>query len=75
MYYLPNIAIICSGVCEILAQLMEKYKIKETRVPVEILDDCSWIEAARFQFYQEVSAQAFESKSVWNSHGIGYDYF
>ena len=58
------------GISEVLSSVMEKYTIRETRLPVEILQHCDYMEEKRLQFYQEVSTQAETCKPLYRKHHI-----
>ena len=58
-------------VCDVFAELLQKYSIKETRIPYEIgLSDCDWIEESRLQFYKKVCEDAQSARRVFNYYGI-----
>ncbi|XP_065666002.1 carbohydrate deacetylase isoform X2 [Hydra vulgaris] len=62
---------------DLFAELLQKYSIKETRVPYEIgIIDCKWIEEPRLQFYKKVCEDALSAKNVFNDYGLSFsDYF
>lgn len=63
-------ACIFLGFCELFAKCLADYGIKETRVPVEDVTSCSWIDPLKVKFYHNVNNNAVASRQVFSRHQI-----
>ena len=58
------------GVRDTLVSVMIQNGILFTRIPVEQLSDCVWIEEPRMNFYSSVIKEATESRGIFSASGI-----
>jgi hypothetical protein len=55
---------------ELFAQRLQQYGIKETRLPLEDVSSCSWMEESKRSFYSNVYSHAVQCRDVFAKYKL-----